>query len=106
MVINYKYWLLCYIEDYEVLKRNFRNKSEEMETTTNKLKMQLKSAQSELEQTRNTLKTMEGSDGHGMLCSTPLCFEFHRLDLLEHKSGCTVSHLLTAPGNERDTQRH
>nr|XP_048281892.1 coiled-coil domain-containing protein 158 isoform X2 [Myodes glareolus] len=53
-------------EDYEVLKRNFRNKSEEMETTTNKLKMQLKSAQTELEQTRNTLKTMEGSDGHAM----------------------------------------
>ncbi|KAH0507096.1 Coiled-coil domain-containing protein 158, partial [Microtus ochrogaster] len=53
-------------EDYEVLKRNFRNKSEEMETTTNKLKMQLKSAQSELEQTRNTLRTMEGSDGHAM----------------------------------------
>ena len=42
-------------EDYEVLKRNFRNKTEEMEATTNKLKMQLKSAQSELEQTRNTL---------------------------------------------------
>ncbi|XP_037685960.1 coiled-coil domain-containing protein 158 isoform X7 [Choloepus didactylus] len=53
-------------EDYEVLKRNFRNKSEEMETTTNKLKMQLKSAQTELEQTRNTLKSMEGSDGHAM----------------------------------------
>ncbi|XP_007455481.1 PREDICTED: coiled-coil domain-containing protein 158 [Lipotes vexillifer] len=53
-------------EDYEVLKRNFRNKSEEMDTTTNKLKMQLKSAQSELEQTRNTLKSMEGSDGHAM----------------------------------------
>ncbi|XP_045645943.1 coiled-coil domain-containing protein 158 isoform X2 [Ursus americanus] len=53
-------------EDYEVLKRNFRNKTEEMETTTNKLKMQLKSAQSELEQTRNTLKSMEGSDGHAM----------------------------------------
>ncbi|XP_028347736.1 coiled-coil domain-containing protein 158 isoform X3 [Physeter macrocephalus] len=53
-------------EDYEVLKRNFRNKSEEMETTTNKLKMQLKSAQSELEQTRNILKSMEGSDGHAM----------------------------------------
>lgn len=61
------YWLSHCTEDYEVLKRNFRNKSEEMETTTNKLKMQLKSAQSELEQTRNTLKSMEGSDGHGML---------------------------------------
>ncbi|XP_029800500.1 coiled-coil domain-containing protein 158 isoform X2 [Suricata suricatta] len=53
-------------EDYEVLKRNFRNKTEEMEATTNKLKLQLKSAQSELEQTRNTLKSMEGSDGHAM----------------------------------------
>ncbi|XP_059014937.1 coiled-coil domain-containing protein 158 isoform X3 [Mustela lutreola] len=53
-------------EDYDVLKRNFRNKTEEMEATTNKLKMQLKSAQSELEQTRNTLKSMEGSDGHAM----------------------------------------
>ncbi|XP_049486641.1 coiled-coil domain-containing protein 158 isoform X4 [Panthera uncia] len=53
-------------EDYEVLKRNFRNKTEEMEATTNKLKMQLKSARSELEQTRNTLKSMEGSDGHAM----------------------------------------
>ncbi|XP_027710382.1 coiled-coil domain-containing protein 158 isoform X7 [Vombatus ursinus] len=58
---------LCSLsEDYEVLKRNYRNKSEEMECTTNKLKMQLKSAQVELEQTRNTLKTMEGSDGHAM----------------------------------------
>uniref|UniRef100_A0A2K5P0U3 Coiled-coil domain containing 158 n=1 Tax=Cercocebus atys TaxID=9531 RepID=A0A2K5P0U3_CERAT len=54
------------LQEYEVLKRNFRNKSEEMEMTTNKLKMQLKSAQSELEQTRNTLKSMEGSDGHAM----------------------------------------
>ncbi|XP_017370259.1 coiled-coil domain-containing protein 158 isoform X6 [Cebus imitator] len=53
-------------EEYEVLKKNFRNKSEEMEMTTNKLKVQLKSAQSELEQTRNTLKSMEGSDGHAM----------------------------------------
>nr|XP_055153237.1 coiled-coil domain-containing protein 158 isoform X2 [Symphalangus syndactylus] len=53
-------------EEYEVLKRNFQNKSEEMEMTTNKLKMQLKSAQSDLEQTRNTLKSMEGSDVHAM----------------------------------------
>jgi hypothetical protein len=74
------YWLSYCIEDYEVLKRNFRNKSEEMETTTNKLKMQLKSAQSELEQTRNTLKSMEGSDCHGMLYKIFLfffCFQFH-----------------------------
>lgn len=52
-------------EEYENLKRSYQDKSEEMETTTNKLKMQLKSAHAELEQTRATLKTMEGSDGHG-----------------------------------------
>ncbi|XP_019354292.1 coiled-coil domain-containing protein 158 isoform X3 [Alligator mississippiensis] len=53
-------------EEYENLKRSYQDKSEEMETTTNKLKMQLKSAHAELEQTRATLKTMEGSDGHAM----------------------------------------
>lgn len=36
-----------------------------MENTVNRLKMQLKSAQAELEQTRTALKAMEGSDGHG-----------------------------------------
>ena len=41
-----------------------KKKSEEMETTTNKLKMQLKSAQSELEQTRNTL-TVNTQDNLG-----------------------------------------
>lgn len=46
-----------------------------MESTTNRLKMQLKSAQSELEQTRNTLKTMEGSDGHGTLRLSPSGFK-------------------------------
>lgn len=59
-----------------------------METTTNKLKMQLKSAQSELEQTRNTLKSMEGSDGHGMLYQIfPSIFNSIGLDLLKHKPG-------------------
>ncbi|XP_039397536.1 coiled-coil domain-containing protein 158 isoform X3 [Mauremys reevesii] len=53
-------------EEYENLKRNYRDKSEEMEGITSKLRMQLKSAQAELEQTRATLKTMEGSDGHAM----------------------------------------
>uniref|UniRef100_A0A8C3TFT4 Coiled-coil domain containing 158 n=1 Tax=Chelydra serpentina TaxID=8475 RepID=A0A8C3TFT4_CHESE len=53
-------------EEYENVKRNYRDKSEEMEGITSKLKMQLKSAQAELEQTRATLKTMEGSDGHAM----------------------------------------
>lgn len=36
-----------------------------MKNTANPLKMQLKSAQAELEQTRTALKTMEGSDGNG-----------------------------------------
>ncbi|XP_038615398.1 coiled-coil domain-containing protein 158 [Tachyglossus aculeatus] len=53
-------------EDYEVLKRNYRNKSQEMERTTQKLKTQLKSAQAELEQTRVTLKSMEGADGQAL----------------------------------------
>uniref|UniRef100_A0A8D0GQJ9 Coiled-coil domain containing 158 n=1 Tax=Sphenodon punctatus TaxID=8508 RepID=A0A8D0GQJ9_SPHPU len=53
-------------EEYEDLKKNYRDKSEEMDIITNKLKMQLKSAQGELEQTRATVKTMEGSDGHAM----------------------------------------
>ncbi|XP_074848130.1 coiled-coil domain-containing protein 158 [Carettochelys insculpta] len=53
-------------EEYENLKKNYREKSEEMEGITSKLRMQLKSAQAELEQTRATLKTMEGSDGHAM----------------------------------------
>ncbi|XP_075785553.1 coiled-coil domain-containing protein 158 isoform X2 [Pelodiscus sinensis] len=53
-------------EEYENVKRNYRDKSEEMEGIISKLRMQLKSAQAELEQTRATLKTMEGSDGHAM----------------------------------------
>lgn len=47
------------------MKRDYQDKIEEMENTANRLKMQLKSAQAELEQTRTALKTMEGSDGHG-----------------------------------------
>ncbi|NXT45444.1 CD158 protein, partial [Pluvianellus socialis] len=53
-------------EGFEDLKRDFQDKIEEMENTANRLKMQLKSAQAELEQTRTALKTMEGSDGHAM----------------------------------------
>ncbi|NWY04161.1 CD158 protein, partial [Nothoprocta ornata] len=53
-------------EEYEDLKRNFRGKTEEMENNAKKLKMQLKSAKAELDQTRAALKTMEGSDGHAM----------------------------------------
>ncbi|KAM8808229.1 coiled-coil domain-containing protein 158 [Eudromia elegans] len=53
-------------EEYEDLKRNFQGKTEEMENNAKKLKMQLKSAKAELDQTRAALKTMEGSDGHAM----------------------------------------
>ncbi|XP_064415895.1 coiled-coil domain-containing protein 158 isoform X3 [Latimeria chalumnae] len=53
-------------EQNEVLKKNYRNKSEEMENTISRLKAQLKSSQADLEQTRNTLKAMEGADGHAM----------------------------------------
>ncbi|XP_009578452.1 PREDICTED: coiled-coil domain-containing protein 158, partial [Fulmarus glacialis] len=53
-------------DGFEDLKRGYQDKIEEMENTANRLKMQLKSAQAELEQTRTALKTMEGSDGHAM----------------------------------------
>ncbi|NXY74136.1 CD158 protein, partial [Glareola pratincola] len=53
-------------EGLEDLKRDYQYKIEEMENAANRLKMQLKSAQAELEQTRTALKTMEGSDGHAM----------------------------------------
>lgn len=47
------------------MKRDYQGKIEEMKSTANQLKMQLKSAQAELEQTRTALKTVEGSDGNG-----------------------------------------
>ncbi|NXG87737.1 CD158 protein, partial [Stercorarius parasiticus] len=53
-------------EGLEDLKRDYQDKIEEMENAANRLKMQLKSAQAELEQTRTALKIMEGSDGHAM----------------------------------------
>ncbi|XP_060134357.1 coiled-coil domain-containing protein 158 isoform X4 [Zootoca vivipara] len=52
-------------DELESMKSSYRDKSEELETTVGKLRVQLKSAQIELEQTRATVKTMEGSDGHG-----------------------------------------
>ncbi|KAH0615777.1 hypothetical protein JD844_026249 [Phrynosoma platyrhinos] len=61
-----RFELAALAEESEVIKSDFREKSEEMEAAVNKLKLQLKSAQIELEQTRATLKTMEGSDGHAM----------------------------------------
>ncbi|NXP10810.1 CD158 protein, partial [Thinocorus orbignyianus] len=53
-------------EVFEHLKRDYQEKIEKMENTANRLKIQLKSAQAELEQTRTALKTMEGSDGHAV----------------------------------------
>ncbi|CAN0141794.1 unnamed protein product [Bubo scandiacus] len=53
-------------EGFEDLKRYYQNKVKEMENTANRLKMQLKSAQTELEQTRTALKNMEESDGNAM----------------------------------------
>ncbi|NXW18851.1 CD158 protein, partial [Circaetus pectoralis] len=53
-------------EGFEDLKRDYHGKIEEMKNTANRLKMQLKSAEAELQQTRTALKTMEGSDGNAM----------------------------------------
>ncbi|NXI49625.1 CD158 protein, partial [Chloroceryle aenea] len=53
-------------EGFEDLKREYQDKIREMENTAKRLKMQLKSAQAELEQTRTALKTMEGSDGNAV----------------------------------------
>ncbi|KAM6440991.1 coiled-coil domain-containing protein 158 isoform 2-T2 [Liasis olivaceus] len=58
--------LTALAEEAEVIKSDYREKNEDMEATVSKLKLQLKSAQIELEQTRATLKTMEGADGHAM----------------------------------------
>ncbi|NXV14232.1 CD158 protein, partial [Cepphus grylle] len=53
-------------EGLEDLKRDYQDKIGEMENAAHRLKMQLKSAQAELEQTRTALKIMEGSDGHAL----------------------------------------
>ncbi|XP_030305781.1 coiled-coil domain-containing protein 158 [Calypte anna] len=53
-------------EAFEDVKRDYLDKIREVENNANRLKMKLKSAQAELEQTRTALKTVEGSDGHAM----------------------------------------
>ncbi|KAM6268078.1 coiled-coil domain-containing protein 158 [Spheniscus humboldti] len=53
-------------EGFEDLQKDYQDRIKEMENSANRLKMQLKSAQAELERTRTALKTMEGSDGHAM----------------------------------------
>ncbi|KAM9381575.1 coiled-coil domain-containing protein 158 [Phaethornis superciliosus] len=53
-------------EAFEDVKRDYLDKIKEVENNANRLKMKLKSAQAELEQTRTALKTAEESDGHAM----------------------------------------
>ncbi|XP_060103450.1 coiled-coil domain-containing protein 158-like [Heteronotia binoei] len=53
-------------EEVDAVKSDYQLKSEELETSVSKLRIQLKTARMELEQTRGTLRTMEGSDGHAM----------------------------------------
>ncbi|XP_069832302.1 coiled-coil domain-containing protein 158 [Dendropsophus ebraccatus] len=57
-------------EDYEALKRQYENQAGDKEDTTTLLKMQLKAAVAELEQTKNTLNTMEDCDGHAVRIAT------------------------------------
>lgn len=47
------------------MKTDYQDKIEEMENTASRLKMQLKSVQAELEQTRTALKALQGPDGNG-----------------------------------------
>lgn len=79
------FWLWLLTEESEALKKSYREKTEEMDMAVSKLNMQLKAAQMELEQTRVTLKSVEGSDGHGnCMCKSvviilnrirkPVCF--------------------------------
>ncbi|GCC29747.1 coiled-coil domain-containing protein 158-like isoform X1 [Chiloscyllium punctatum] len=53
-------------EEYENLQRTYTCKTEEYDWATNKLKAQLKSAQTDLEQTREAMKVLEGADTHAM----------------------------------------
>ncbi|KAM4048917.1 coiled-coil domain-containing protein 158 [Anomaloglossus baeobatrachus] len=57
-------------EDYEALKRKCENQTRGKENTTTILKMQLKAAMVELEQTKNTLNTVEDCDGHAVKIAT------------------------------------
>ncbi|XP_027554321.1 coiled-coil domain-containing protein 158 [Neopelma chrysocephalum] len=53
-------------EAFEDLKRDYQYKIEEMEDSANTLKMQLKSAQTELKEARTALNTVEGSAGNAL----------------------------------------
>ncbi|XP_015219150.2 coiled-coil domain-containing protein 158 [Lepisosteus oculatus] len=58
--------LVSLTEEHESLKKTFSSKSEEMENMAAKLKAQLLATRSDLQQTTNTLRALEGADGHGM----------------------------------------
>ncbi|XP_072261581.1 coiled-coil domain-containing protein 158 isoform X2 [Pyxicephalus adspersus] len=64
--------LECLSENYKTLKRNTQNKTEDTENATSILKIQLKAAMAELAQTKNTLKTVEGCDGHAIKIATQM----------------------------------
>ncbi|XP_073398023.1 coiled-coil domain-containing protein 158 isoform X2 [Dendrobates tinctorius] len=57
-------------EDYEALKREYEKQTGDKESATTILKMQLKAAMVELEQTKNTLNTVEDCDGHAVKIAT------------------------------------
>ncbi|KAM5191537.1 coiled-coil domain-containing protein 158 [Mantella aurantiaca] len=58
--------LACLSEDYETLKRNNQNRTQDTENATAILKVHLKAAIAELTQTKNTLKTVEDCDGQAI----------------------------------------
>ncbi|XP_077131869.1 coiled-coil domain-containing protein 158 isoform X1 [Ranitomeya variabilis] len=57
-------------EDYEALKREYEKQTGDKESTTTILRMQLKAAMVELEQTKNTLNIVEDCDGHAVKIAT------------------------------------
>ncbi|XP_063775762.1 coiled-coil domain-containing protein 158 isoform X2 [Pseudophryne corroboree] len=57
-------------EDYKTLKSNYQNQTGDKEHMATILKMQLKTAIAELEQTKSALKTVEDCDGHAIKIAT------------------------------------
>ncbi|XP_030647660.1 coiled-coil domain-containing protein 158-like [Chanos chanos] len=53
-------------EEQEALKQQHRERTEELEAKNSKLKNQLWSTRTDLDQAKSTLRTLEGADGHGL----------------------------------------
>ncbi|KAM6964832.1 coiled-coil domain-containing protein 158-like [Aplochiton taeniatus] len=53
-------------EEQEELKRAHNSRNEEWEGVVSKLRTQLKTTRTELDQTTSTLRSLNGADGHGM----------------------------------------